>query len=28
VPDLQRYYVVSSNKGAVPAQLFIFEVAK
>jgi DNA-binding beta-propeller fold protein YncE len=28
VPELQRYYVVSSNKGAVPAQLFIFEVAK
>jgi len=28
VPELQRYYVVSSNKGAVPAQLFIFEVGK
>jgi DNA-binding beta-propeller fold protein YncE len=28
VPDLHRYYVVSSNKGTVPAQLFIFEVEK
>jgi DNA-binding beta-propeller fold protein YncE len=28
VPELQRYYVVSSNKGSVPAQLFIFEVEK
>jgi DNA-binding beta-propeller fold protein YncE len=26
VPELRRYYVVSSKKGAVPAQLFIFDV--
>jgi len=26
VPELHRYYVVSSKKGAVPAQLFIFDV--
>jgi len=26
VTDLHRYYVVTSKKGAVPAQLFIFDV--
>jgi DNA-binding beta-propeller fold protein YncE len=26
VPELRRYYVVSTKKGAVPAQLFIFDV--
>jgi len=26
VPELHRYYVVSSKQGAVPAQLFIFDV--
>jgi hypothetical protein len=26
VPELHRYYVATSKKGAVPAQLFIFDV--
>jgi DNA-binding beta-propeller fold protein YncE len=28
VPELHRYYVVSSSKAAVPAQLFIFDAEK
>jgi DNA-binding beta-propeller fold protein YncE len=28
VPELRRYYVVTSNKGTVPAKLLIFEVSK
>jgi DNA-binding beta-propeller fold protein YncE len=28
VPELHRYYVVSSSKGSTPAQLFIFDVEK
>ncbi|MDB6085800.1 MAG: hypothetical protein JWN43_3681, partial [Gammaproteobacteria bacterium] len=28
VPELHRYYVVTSSKGATPAKLFIFDVEK
>jgi hypothetical protein len=28
VPELHRYYVVSSSKASTPAQLFIFDVEK